>query len=531
MSGLPCASGGLPFATGYAGSGHSPVRGAQFGMRWVVPDPDLKADPAHGISHISIRLLRSLQWNFTKRQDTLQQSLQAVHAVNRGSGQRWLHPWPVWSTVISINKDTLCRPLPMGEGWGEGAPRGKPVPRCQPVQNHPCGSLCVLDTINTTMKKKSTTLRKILSYGQLESISYTQNRKIFNVNSASLIAVVSALLYSLNLLIFIDINVAIVNIIAALPFLLLYLVPIWLNYHYYHKYARLLISASITASVFFSILVISGTHFDLHYYFILFSIVPLLFFSSREWYSLLFFYFINIGLFVKIEYFGINTWFEINQYVDPESQFYLKASSVAVSLLTLWFTAFLSERAAQLNEERLEKLSDHDLLTGLANRRCFEQKLASAFKIAHRNNGLGAVMFIDLDNFKPLNDTHGHLMGDLLLKEASSRISKAVRATDLVARFGGDEFVVLFPPINADMRRYRENIEKVAHKIQNIISQPFSLKDDRDDASRVVSHVCTASIGVAFYDHTEDINTLVERADKAMYQAKRQGKNQICVIA
>lgn len=381
------------------------------------------------------------------------------------------------------------------------------------------------------MKKIIQAIRKILHYGQLESISNTQNRKILNVNAASLIAIISALLYSFNLLIFIDANTAMINFIAALPFLVLYLIPIWLNYHYHHKYASWMISASITTSVAFSIWVISGTFFNLHYYFILFAIVPLLFFSSKDWYASLLFYFINIGFFVRIEYFGVAPWWAIEQPIAPESQFYLQSSSVTVSLLTLWFITFLSEQSAQLNEERLENLSDHDLLTGLANRRCFEQNLARELKMARRNYGLGAVMFMDLDNFKPLNDTHGHLMGDLLLKEVSLRISKALRKSDLVARFGGDEFVVLFPPSNAETSHYRENIENVAHKIQNILSQPFYLKDDRDEASKAVSHRCTVSIGVAFYNHADDMVDLVERADKAMYQAKRQGKNKICVIA
>jgi diguanylate cyclase (GGDEF)-like protein len=381
------------------------------------------------------------------------------------------------------------------------------------------------------MNKIIKTISKILHYGQLESMSHTQNRKILNVNSASLIAIISALLYSLNLLIFINSDVAMINLIAASPFLILYLTPIWLNYHYHHKCASWMISALITASVACSIWVISGTFFNLHYYFILFAIVPLLFFSSKDWYASLLFYFINIGFFVKIEYFGVDPWWTIEQPIDPESQFYLQASSVTVSLLTLWFITFLSEQAAQLNEERLENLSDHDPLTGLANRRCFEQNLARALKVARRNHELGSVMFMDLDNFKPLNDTHGHIVGDLLLKEVSSRISKTLRESDLVARFGGDEFVVLFPPSNTETSHYREHIDNVARKIQHILSQPFYLKDHRDEASKAVSHVCTASIGVTFYNHADNMTALIERADKAMYQAKRQGKNQIFVIS
>ncbi len=199
-------------------------------------------------------------------------------------------------------------------------------------------------------------IRKMLHYGQLESLSHTQNRKIFNVNLATFIAIASTLLYSFNLLVFIGSDVAMVNFIASSPFLILYLVPLWFNYSHQHTYASLMISVSITASVALSIWVISGSLFNLHYYFILFAIAPLLFFSSKSWLTLLFLYFVNISLFIRIEYFPINTWWEINQTIDPQSQFYVQASSVAVSLVTLWFIAFLSESSAQHNEERLEKL-------------------------------------------------------------------------------------------------------------------------------------------------------------------------------
>ncbi len=196
----------------------------------------------------------------------------------------------------------------------------------------------------------------MLHYGQLESLGHTQNRKIFNVNLATFIAIASTLLYSFNLLVFIGSDVATVNFIASSPFLILYLVPLWFNYHHQHTYASLMISLSITASVALSVWVISGALFKLHYYFILFAIAPLLFFSGKKWFILLLLYAVNIALFIRVEYFHINTWWEINQTIDSQSQFYVQTSNVAVSLVTLWFIAFLSERSAQHNEERLEKL-------------------------------------------------------------------------------------------------------------------------------------------------------------------------------
>jgi len=139
------------------------------------------------------------------------------------------------------------------------------------------------------MNKITQKIKEILHYGQLESMSHTQNRKIFNVNSASLIAIFSSLTYTFNLYFFIGSNVA--------------------------------LSASLTASVAFSIWVINGALFNLHYYFVLFAIAPLLFFNSKDWYALLFFYFINIGFFMKVEYLGIDTLWEIAHPIDSESPY------------------------------------------------------------------------------------------------------------------------------------------------------------------------------------------------------------------
>lgn len=155
----------------------------------------------------------------------------------------------------------------------------------------------------------------------------------------------------------------------------------------------------------------------------------------------------------------------------------------------------------------------HDVLTGLPTRRLSMERLMSALSIAKRNKTKVAMMFIDLDGFKIVNDTHGHDTGDLLLKETAVRLCACVREVDTVARVGGDEFWVILTNITE-----QTSITNVAKKIIKALAAPYHLKND------VIS--IGASIGIAVYpDHTLTPQALVQLADQTMYEIKQQGKN------
>jgi diguanylate cyclase (GGDEF)-like protein len=142
-------------------------------------------------------------------------------------------------------------------------------------------------------------------------------------------------------------------------------------------------------------------------------------------------------------------------------------------------------------------------------------------------------MFLDLDNFKPLNDAHGHVVGDLLLVEAAARLKGCVREADTVARFGGDEFVVMLADLSADESGSISQARRVAENIRDALSQPYLLipPHPRKETSRVEHH-CTASIGVAmFAGHEASQSDILKWADQAMYQAKEAGRNAICFYA
>lgn len=178
---------------------------------------------------------------------------------------------------------------------------------------------------------------------------------------------------------------------------------------------------------------------------------------------------------------------------------------------------------------QIEQLAFHDALTHLPNRRLFLDRLGHAAAESKRNAVHGALLFLDLDNFKPLNDNHGHEAGDLLLLEAAKRLSVCMRESDTVARFGGDEFAVILYPLDTDQDISKTKAETVARKIATALAEPYVLTQHRSDmTSTIVTHTCTASIGVALFRNQNDIEKeVIVLADEAMYEAKRSGRNSI----
>ena len=177
-------------------------------------------------------------------------------------------------------------------------------------------------------------------------------------------------------------------------------------------------------------------------------------------------------------------------------------------------------------EETVRQLAFYDHLTELPNRRLFNDRMKRAMLASKRNGTFGAIMFLDLDNFKPLNDTYGHDVGDLLLIEVAQRLKGCVREMDTVARFGGDEFVVMLVDLSGDRQQSMAKAQAVAEKIRAVLADPYQLTIPGGTSNVVVEHQCGASIGVTLFireDPSED--DILKRADDAMYQAKKAGRN------
>ena len=171
----------------------------------------------------------------------------------------------------------------------------------------------------------------------------------------------------------------------------------------------------------------------------------------------------------------------------------------------------ITERKAA--EQQIEYQAYHDALTGLANRRLFHEHLSLALALAQRREGLVAVLFLDLDHFKLVNDSLGHSVGDALLRQVAKRLKSAVREGDTVARVGGDEFTIVLQELSQ-----REDAALVAQKVLSSIAEPVDVNGHR--------LYVTTSIGITIFpDDGDDAETLLRNADTAMYRAKEEGRN------
>jgi diguanylate cyclase (GGDEF)-like protein/PAS domain S-box-containing protein/hemerythrin-like metal-binding protein len=183
----------------------------------------------------------------------------------------------------------------------------------------------------------------------------------------------------------------------------------------------------------------------------------------------------------------------------------------------------------KLAEEKIAQLAFYDPLTNLANRRLFLDRLKQALAASRRSGLFGALLFLDLDNFKRVNDSYGHDAGDRLLTESARRVQACVREVDTVARLGGDEFVVMLGQLTDDRAGSARLAEEVGEKILNGLSAPYLLTIDRKgEAETLVEHQCTVSIGIALFGQSDaDQYAILKRADMAMYQAKQAGRNML----
>ena len=175
----------------------------------------------------------------------------------------------------------------------------------------------------------------------------------------------------------------------------------------------------------------------------------------------------------------------------------------------------LYKELAQYSKQQQE-LALHDPLTGLPNRRLLEDRIATTLQHAMRNDGKAAVLYLDLDGFKAINDTYGHSYGDEILKMVAKRLVGSSRKEDTVARIGGDEFVIVLGALSG-----LGDAREPASKLVDIVSQPYFIND--------LTLQLSTSIGISIYpDDADSVAELIGMADSALYEAKRAGKNRFC---
>jgi len=203
-------------------------------------------------------------------------------------------------------------------------------------------------------------------------------------------------------------------------------------------------------------------------------------------------------------------------WVKARGKALFNESNIAIRLV-----GFLSDITEEtLQQEKLDHIAKHDILTDLPNRFLLNELLQSLMSRCERNQSLLAVLYLDLDGFKEINDIFGHAAGDTVLIKTTQRIRETLRLEDLVARIGGDEFVIVFPDLKEE-----NDIGLMIHRLLDYINLPISLDAKNEDDMQVQ---VSASIGVSFYPQSETMGSdaLLRQADQAMYKAKTEGKNQ-----
>ena len=192
---------------------------------------------------------------------------------------------------------------------------------------------------------------------------------------------------------------------------------------------------------------------------------------------------------------------------------------------TLWH-GYVTDITQRKNlEEKILEQAFHDTLTGLANRRLFYDRLDQAMKASHRTGHFGAIINIDLDRFKPVNDLYGHTVGDAFLVETAKRLKHCVRVSDTVARFGGDEFIIMLTELSEVNSESLAQATQVAEKLRAALSEMYSLIVQHEGSpDEIIRQSSTASIGVAIFQGNQvEPDQLLKSADRAMYRAKKQG--------
>jgi diguanylate cyclase (GGDEF)-like protein len=175
---------------------------------------------------------------------------------------------------------------------------------------------------------------------------------------------------------------------------------------------------------------------------------------------------------------------------------------------------------ADEREEKIKQMAFNDALTNLPNRRLLLDRLEHALLVSKRMEKGGAILFIDINNFKKLNDTLGHHAGDLLLKQVAERLTDSIRESDTVARLGGDEFVIMIENLNHAYDQAKKEVDLIVNDMLENLNRPFNLEG--------TEYHCTVSMGLAIFGkHGNTHQALLKHADIAMYQAKKSGRSAV----
>jgi diguanylate cyclase (GGDEF)-like protein len=353
-----------------------------------------------------------------------------------------------------------------------------------------------------------------LHWGVGNQSDYTLKRKTLHTNVGALIAILSMLnFYAVSLHIGSWVMIKIMFI--QMPFLLLLSAVPWLNLKGWYNLARWSLAFSVIVSQLLAILIAFGSFLYVHYYFILFAIIPIAFFPRRQWWALIFLFALNVWLFLTFQ----NNWYAPDPEIlnlDSSTIQSLRTGYTTTTFLTTLAFIWMMEVIAERNEKLLEKLSVTDVLTELPNRRYFDLSISQEMAASRRNGQPLALAMLDIDHFKRINDTFGHDEGDKVLKYIARQLRHSTRAGNVITRIGGEEFAIILS--NTAIPEAIDVAERVRSAIE---SGDYRRQGDKVDI--------TVSIGVCLVNQALSVEQACKAADNALYAAKESGRNRVMV--
>jgi diguanylate cyclase len=334
----------------------------------------------------------------------------------------------------------------------------------------------------------------------------TQERKVIQVNCAVVIAMATLLIF--NLVFFMVGNKGlIISGLVQSPFFVLFPLVLRLNAKGKFFLARWALFLLVMADVCAALMLAQGVSLRIHYYFLMFAILPASFFTIEEWRSTALLGILNLVIFSYFQRYGWPAHPDIGLLTDLPlhllQTFMIGSCAIIVLLIIL-----LSERYTEINERELQHQANTDQLTGLFNRRYFMR----AFSHAQARHPHSCLLFLDIDHFKRINDTGGHHAGDGALCHISMLLSSQVQSPELLARIGGEEFAILLLP--SSRTPYLERARQIKESLQN---SHFNFDGTH--------YQITVSIGMTEIGHYQPEYELIRQADSALYLAKLSGRN------
>lgn len=297
-----------------------------------------------------------------------------------------------------------------------------------------------------------------------------------------------------------------------LIFVVAYSIPLVLAKYHQHLYAKLWFFLVLMGHVFILSTYIFTPSSGFHFYYLLLPSGVCLLLGEKDKISKLLIMFAGVGLFFICE----NIDNEPLVVLSKEAEYWIFSSTIVVIVFEIYFVMSIFSKAISLHEKELQILATTDALTGMSNRRTFMTVGEEVFAYSKRYEQDFSVILMDIDHFKQVNDQHGHLVGDAVLKDIAQALKKLVRESDLLARYGGEEFILLLP--NTPKNSAIELAENIRKQVEALVI----------DCGKNVNISCTLSLGVAEYQpNITSLDIITNAADEALYKAKAHGRNQV----